>query len=106
MLTRTPESVEARALTVAKALESSGLYDCEIVDGRSAIAEAPRRTHAADEATRPHPTGLFRVGPRSGAAPARTPIIARIERDRLVLDLRTVFEDEEAALIHGLRTVA
>ena len=32
-------------------------------------------------------------------------IIARIERDRLVLDLRTVFEDEDAALVHGLRTV-
>jgi len=26
------------------------------------------------------------------------PVIARIERDRVVLDLRTVFEDEDAAL--------
>jgi L-seryl-tRNA(Ser) seleniumtransferase len=33
------------------------------------------------------------------------PVIARIERDRLVLDLRTVFEDEDASLVAGLRTV-
>ena len=34
------------------------------------------------------------------------PIVARIERDRLVLDLRTVFEEEDASLVAGLRTVA
>jgi len=107
MLTRTPESVEARALTVAKALESSGLYDCEIVDGRSAIGggTTPGLTL---------PTRLLALTRRDYSASAleaalrrlEPPIIARIERDRLVLDLRTVFEDEEAALIHGLRTVA
>jgi hypothetical protein len=34
------------------------------------------------------------------------PVIARIEHDRVVLDLRTVFDEEDDALIHGLRTVA
>ena len=37
MLTRTPESIEVRAGAVAAALEPSGSYDCEIVDGRSTI---------------------------------------------------------------------
>jgi L-seryl-tRNA(Ser) seleniumtransferase len=107
MLARTPESVEARARSVAAALESSGLYDCEIVDGQSTIGggTTPGLTL---------PTRLLavsRLGCSASALEASlrrldTPIIARIERDRLMLDLRTVFEDEDAALVHGLRTVA
>jgi L-seryl-tRNA(Ser) seleniumtransferase len=107
MLTRTPESVDARARTVAAALESSGLYDCEVVDGGSTIGggTTPGLTL---------PTRLLAVRRRDCSASALEaalrrldpPIIARIERDRLVLDLRTVFDDEDAALVHGLRTVA
>jgi L-seryl-tRNA(Ser) seleniumtransferase len=107
MLTRTPESIEARARAVAGALESSGLYDCEVVDGRSTIGggTTPGLTL---------PTRLLALTRREFSASALEaslrrldpPIIARIERDRLVLDLRTVFEDEDAALAHGLRTVA
>ncbi len=107
MLTRTPESVDARARTVAAALESSGLYDCEIVDGRSTIGggTTPGLTL---------PTRLLAISRRDYSASALEnalrrldpPVIGRIERDRLVLDLRTVFEDEDAALVHGLRTVA
>jgi L-seryl-tRNA(Ser) seleniumtransferase len=107
MLTQTPESIETRARAVAAALESSGLYDCEIVDGRSTIGggTTPGLTL---------PTRLLALSRRDYSASALEsalrrldpPIIARIERDRLVLDLRTVFEDEDAALVHGLRTVA
>ena len=107
MLARTPESVEARARSVAAALKSSGLYDCEIVDGQSTIGggTTPGLTL---------PTRLLavsRLGCSASALEASlrrldTPIIARIERDRLMLDLRTVFEDEDTALVHGLRTVA
>jgi L-seryl-tRNA(Ser) seleniumtransferase len=107
MLTRTPESIEARAAAVAAALASSGLYDCEIIDGRSAIGggTTPGLTL---------PTRLLALSRRGLSAAALEaalrrldpPIIARIERDRLVLDLRTVFEDEDAALVHALRTIA
>jgi L-seryl-tRNA(Ser) seleniumtransferase len=107
MLTRTPESIESRARTVAEALVHSGLYDCDIVDGRSTIGggTTPGLTL---------PTRLLAVSRRDYSAAALEaalrrldpPVIARIERERLVLDLRTVFEDEDAALIHGLRTVA
>jgi L-seryl-tRNA(Ser) seleniumtransferase len=107
MLARTPESVEARATAVAAALASSGLYDCEFVDGRSAVGggTTPGLTL---------PTKLLAISRRGFSAASLEaalrrldpPIVARIERDRLVLDLRTVFEDEEGALIHGLRTVA
>jgi L-seryl-tRNA(Ser) seleniumtransferase len=40
--------------------------------------------------------------PQSGPPPLITPIIARIADDRLVLDLRTVFPDEESALASSL----
>jgi L-seryl-tRNA(Ser) seleniumtransferase len=36
---------------------------------------------------------------------ADPPVVARIERDRLVLDLRTVLPDEEPALIHALAAI-
>jgi L-seryl-tRNA(Ser) seleniumtransferase len=107
MLTRTPESIEARARAVAAALGSTGLYECEVVDGRSTIGggTTPGLTL---------PTRLLALARRDYSATAleaalrRTepPIIARIERDRLVLDLRTVFEDEDAPLAQALRTVA
>lgn len=107
MLTRTPESIEARARAVAAALDSSGLYDCEIVDGRSAIGggTTPGLTL---------PTRLLALTRRDSSASALEaalrrldpPVIARIERDRVVLDLRTVFEDEDATLAHSLRTLA
>jgi L-seryl-tRNA(Ser) seleniumtransferase len=107
MLTRTPESIEARARTVAAAIAASGSYDCDIVDGRSTIGggTTPGLTL---------PTRLLALARRgySAAALERAlrqldpPVIARIERDRLVLDLRTVFDDEDEPLIQGLRSLA
>jgi L-seryl-tRNA(Ser) seleniumtransferase len=107
MLARSPGSIESRARAVAAALAPSGLYDCEIIDGRSAIGggTTPGLTL---------PTRLVAVARRGLSAAALEaalrqldpPVIARIESDRLVLDLRTVFEDEDAALVSGLRTLA
>jgi len=34
--------------------------------------------------------------------PSATPVIARLEDDRLVIDLRTVFAEQEAALAEAL----
>jgi L-seryl-tRNA(Ser) seleniumtransferase len=107
MLTRTPDSIEARAKAVAAALAASGTYDCDIVDGRSTIGggTTPGLTL---------PTRLLAVARRGYSASALEaalrqldpPVIARIERDRLVLDLRTVFDDEDAPLIQALRSLA
>jgi L-seryl-tRNA(Ser) seleniumtransferase len=54
------------------------------------------------------PTWLVVVGKEKAATLERRlrandpPIVARIERDRLLLDLRTVFPEEEAAIIQAL----
>jgi L-seryl-tRNA(Ser) seleniumtransferase len=107
MLTRTPAAIDARARAVAGALAPTGLYSCEIIDGRSAVGGGttpgltlPTRLIALDHhrlSASALEAALRRLDP---------PVIARIERDRLVLDLRTVFEDEDAALVNGLRTLA
>jgi L-seryl-tRNA(Ser) seleniumtransferase len=107
MLTRTPASIEARARAVASALASAGLYDGEIVDGRSTIGGGT--TPGLTLPTRL--LALTRHGLSASALEAALrrldpPIIGRIERDRLVLDLRTVFDDEDAVLARGLMTVA
>jgi L-seryl-tRNA(Ser) seleniumtransferase len=56
----------------------------------------------------PIPTWLIAIACRDAAAVERAlraqspPVIARIERDRLIVDLRTVFEEEEPDLARGL----
>jgi L-seryl-tRNA(Ser) seleniumtransferase len=107
MLTCTPEAVEARAKAAAAALSSSGLYDCEVIDGRSTIGGGtapgltlPTRLLALTR------HGLSAAALEAALRRLEPPVIARIERDRLVLDFRTVFEDEDAALVRGLSTVA
>ncbi len=78
----------------------------EIVEGKSVIGGGSTPDQAL-------PTWLIAVtSPRRSAEEiearlrepaAGAPVIARIENDRLVLDLRTVFDDEEAALADALR---
>jgi L-seryl-tRNA(Ser) seleniumtransferase len=107
MLTRSPASIEARAGAVAAALTSSGVYDCEILDGRSTIGGGT--TPGLTLPTKLLALAHHRLSASALEAALRRldpPIIGRIERDRLVLDLRTVFEDEDAAVAHGLETLA
>jgi L-seryl-tRNA(Ser) seleniumtransferase len=106
MLTRTPESIEARARAVADRLQSSALYECEIVDGRSTVGggTTPGLTLPTRLLALTHP-GLSADALETALRAAELPVIARIERDRVVLDLRTVFEDEDETLIAGLRSV-
>jgi L-seryl-tRNA(Ser) seleniumtransferase len=107
MLTRSPESLEARARLIADRLAPGGSYFCGIVDGRSAIGggTTPGLTL---------PTRLLALTHRRLSASAleaalrglEPPVIARIEHDRVLLDLRTVFEDEDDAVLRGLTSLA
>ena len=107
MLTSTPDSIELRARIVADRLASSGLYDCEVVDGRSTVGggTTPGFTLPTTLLALTH-HGLSADSLEAALRGLDMPVIARIEHDRVVLDLRTVFKDEDDVLIHGLRTVA
>jgi L-seryl-tRNA(Ser) seleniumtransferase len=106
MLTRTPEEIEARARRVADALRASGNYDTEIVDGRSTVGGGttpgltlPTRLLAITHRLR-SPDSL-----ESALRQLDPPIIGRIDQERVVLDLRTVFEDEDETLTAGLLSI-
>jgi L-seryl-tRNA(Ser) seleniumtransferase len=107
MLTRTPESIETRAGRLAERLESCGRYRCEVVDGRSTVGGGttpgftlPTKLLALIHHRRPAD------GLEAALRALEMPVIARIERDRVVLDLRTVFEDEDEAIAEGLLSIA
>ena len=101
MFAMTAAQIDARARALAAALPAS--LSAEIVDGRSAIGggsapdvELPTRlialTHARMSAT------ALEAALRRGTPP----VIARIQDDKLLLDLRTVAPGDDATLTNGL----
>jgi L-seryl-tRNA(Ser) seleniumtransferase len=104
MISATREEIGTRAGKIAAALPPE--LEAEVVDGYSTIGggSAPGSTL---------PTRLLALrSPRltsdeaAGALRKWTvPIIARIENDRVVLDLRTVVPDDDERIIEALRTV-
>jgi len=79
--------------------------EIEIADGRSLVGGGSTPAQSL-------PTTVLRIASarysavqleaRLRQAPAGIPVIARIEGDRLLLDLRTVFPEQEPALLQSL----
>jgi len=103
MLTLTADEIHARADAVAGAIRGYNGWRAEVVAGVSAIGggSAPGvklptwlvsivRDGLTSDALETH---LRRLTP---------PIIARIERDRVLLDLRTVLPEQDSALLAGI----
>jgi L-seryl-tRNA(Ser) seleniumtransferase len=98
MIRQTPEQIRTRAEALIAALPG---LDAAIIEGQSVIGGG-----ATPE--QPIPTWLIALTGDAnrieralrGGDP---PVIARIEEDRVVLDLRTVFPEEEAELSRALR---
>jgi len=93
-----------------KSVLNSSNAEIEVAEGQSVIGGGSTPAEHL-------PTRLLRVSSakysatqlearlRNGAANAEsTPVLARVSEDRLVLDLRTVFASQEAALIEALAT--
>ncbi len=101
MMTLTAEAIAARAQALVDALSSA--Y-CMLVAGRSMIGGGSLPEESL-------PTALIALSvehPAEFAAKLRTgkpAIVARIEENRVMLDLRTVLPREEAALLARLREV-
>ena len=99
MLAMTAEDVRARAAALAAAINRRPGWHAELVEGSSAIGggsapgiELPTSlvSLTADGRSPDALEEQLRLG--------RPIVIARIERDRLLLDLRTVMPDQDAAL--------
>jgi L-seryl-tRNA(Ser) seleniumtransferase len=110
MLAATREEIEGRARAFTRRLRArlgDGALNFEIVEGRSAIGGGSAPT------THPQ-TALVALTHATLSASAfddrlrlhAPPVVARILDDRVVLDLRTVSEDEEAELLDALASVA
>ena len=95
MLSLTVRDLEPRARAVAERLRARGL-EAEVIDGMSAVGggsapgiELPTRLVAVW--SRDRPAEAIEAALRA----CRPPIIARLENDRVVIDLRTVAPDED-----------
>ncbi|MBI4410131.1 MAG: L-seryl-tRNA(Sec) selenium transferase [Gemmatimonadetes bacterium] len=105
-LALTPAEIGRRAAPLAERLRAAGM-DAELAPGMSAAGGG-----AFPDAELP--TTLLLVRPRARSAneaearlrAAEPPIIARIVEDRIALDLRTVFPEEEEALLAAVRHAA
>ena len=106
MMRLSREQVAARAEAVADTLKSSKLL-VELVDGESVIGGG-----AAPSAVLPtRLLGVSCKGLSADELAARLlanepPIVARVEEGRVLLDLRTVFPEQDEAVMHALQRVA
>ena len=100
MLTMSAAEIRARADEVANAIRGNHGWRADVTEGASAIGggSAPGVELAtwliAIEKTGTTPDGLEAALRRQ-----TPPIIARIERDRVLLDLRTVLPEQDSALV-------
>jgi L-seryl-tRNA(Ser) seleniumtransferase len=103
MLALTADEIGRRADALASTLSSRGLH-AEVADGQSTIGggSAPGSTLPTRLVTIAHPA-LSATALEERLRAADTPIVARIEHDRVVLDLRTVdpADDEMLAAVVG-----
>ena len=91
MLAASVEEIDGRARALAEKLADHALFGADVVDGASTVGGGGAPGSAL-------PTRLVRLTPRARSAARlearlrglRPPVIARIEQDRVLLDLRTV----------------
>ena len=103
MLDATTEEIGERAKKLAERFASHPLFEADVVNGASTVGGGGAPGSSL-------PTRLVQLTPRSGSATTlesqlrtlRPPIIARIENDRVLLDLRTVLPEQHDQLVEAL----
>ena len=105
MLGLTREEIETRARRVVEGLGEVGA-DIDVIEGQSVVGggSAPGETRdtalISIRSSNSSPAEIERL-----LRAAETPVIARIENDRVLIDLRTVAENEEDLLVEIVRSV-
>ena len=103
MLTTTADEIDVRAAALADRVAGHPLFEANVVGGVSTVGGGGAPGSAL-------PTRLVQLTPRGGSAAKlqarlrglRPPIVARIENDRVVLDLRTVLPEQHDPLAEAL----
>jgi L-seryl-tRNA(Ser) seleniumtransferase len=103
MMQASAEQIRARAEQVQEQLRSAPHLRVEIVSGESLVGGGSAPTSTL-------PTFLVAVTAQALSADelaerlrqATPPVVARVEEGRVLLDLRTVFEDEEPVMVKAL----
>jgi len=107
MIRMTVSEIEQRTQRLLVSLGHARAIQCEMVAGESVIGGGSAPGFSI-------PTRLIAVRHRARRAAAleksllahRPPVVARVEEETLLLDLRTVLPEQEAALEEALRTLA
>jgi L-seryl-tRNA(Ser) seleniumtransferase len=106
MLTMTANEIGGRADALAGSINQLPGYRAELIAGASTIGggsapgvELPTWLIAVDK------SGLSPDALEERLRGAAPPVIARIERDRLMLDLRTVLPGQDATIVDVLRAI-
>ena len=110
MLSSTQEEIARRALRVINEIKSEGResqLEATLLSGESAIGGGAGPTSAL-------PTSLIALSHSQLSADelerrlrsSVPPIVGRIAQDKVLIDLRTVFEDEEPILIAALKSLS
>ena len=106
MMRVSTEELAARAGLLAKRIASSRSFSASVEDGESVIGGGSTPGQSL-------PTKLVAVRPmnlsvqdvESALRHNSPPIIARVERDRVLLDLRTVFEDQDEEIVRAFERI-
>ena len=101
-LMRTPTSVlSSRAHKLAQRLAEHGVSGCSVVEGKSVLGggSTPMQSMPSPLVAIEGRPGRSATHVESGLRSYDPPVVARIEKDRVLLDLRTVPEDQEDDLV-------
>ncbi len=101
-LMRTPTAaLSARAHKLAKRLAEHGISGCSVVEGKSVLGggSTPMQSMPSPLVAIEGRPGRSATHVESGLRSYDPPVVARIEKDRVLLDLRTVPEDQEDDLV-------
>jgi L-seryl-tRNA(Ser) seleniumtransferase len=107
MMRLTKDDIAQRSLAIVKKVQDSSKLQIEVIDGESVIGGG-----AAPSAVLP--TRLVAVAAKSSSADdlltmlraGEPPVIARVSDGRVMLDLRTVFPEQDAAIVDAIRSIA
>jgi L-seryl-tRNA(Ser) seleniumtransferase len=107
MLTADPEALRKRARTLAKKMAAESAFEAEVTEdvsraGGGALPMEDLPTWVVAVTSGEHSANAIEEGLRA----AETPVICRIRDDRVILDVRTVRDDEVALIAEAFASIA